>query len=285
MKWTPRVSQNTRTHVLPIGERTLIMGILNTSEDSFSGDGISGIEEACSRALKMEEDGADIIDIGGQSTRPGAARISSGQEMERTSPVIKQVAAAVNIPVSIDTYKSVVASEAVKNGAAMVNDISGLRFDSDMAGVVSESGVPVIVMHIRGTPEDMQTGEIIYDDVLARVKEYLAESVKLAVRAGIQEDMIIVDPGIGFGKTVKHNLVIINRLNDLKTLKTPILIGTSRKSLIGKVLDLPAGERLEGTAATVALSIARGADIVRVHDVKEMKRVAVMSDAIVRETG
>ncbi|MFH1353277.1 MAG: dihydropteroate synthase [bacterium] len=281
MKWTPKTPQG-KCYSLPVGERTIIMGILNVSPDSFSGDGVSARDEALARGEKLIRDGADIIDVGGQSTRPGAEQISAEEEIERTAPVIKELAAGFDVPVSIDTYKSAVAEKAFLSGAAILNDISGLRFDERMAPLAAEFNVPVVLMHIRGTPENMQKGGIFYEDVIESIKVYLKKSIEIAVGAGIPQGMIIIDPGIGFGKTVEHNLVILKRLKELGELGKPVLIGTSRKSVIGEVLNLPAGERLEGTAATVAVAIANGADIVRVHDVKEMKRVAVMTDAIMR---
>jgi len=282
MEWTVKLKKGDRKYSLPLGARTVIMGVLNTSPDSFSGDGISSPKEAILKAEELVKSGADIIDVGGQSTRPGAEAISIGEEIRRTAGLINEIVKEFNIPVSIDTYKAPVAEAALSGGASIINDISGLKFDGGMAHLASRAGVPVILMHIKGTPKDMQKGEIIYDDLMGEIKKYLQESINIALKAGVHGDLIIIDPGIGFGKTVNHNLIILKRLRELKELGKPILVGTSRKSMIGKILNLPEGERLEGTAATVALSIANGADIIRVHDVKEIKRVAVMTDAIVR---
>ena len=257
------------------GERTYVMGIINVTPDSFSGDGLAGDPgRAEARALRFRDEGADILDIGAESTRPGHTPISAEEELRRLIPCLRAVLKAVDLPVSVDTYKAEVARKALEEGAHMVNDVWGLRRDPDMARVVAEFGVPVVIMHNRERPE--------YSDLMAEVKADLMASVDLALRAGVPEGHIILDPGIGFGKTPEHNLQVLNRLDELRALGFPILVGTSRKSVIGYVLDLPVNERLEGTSATVALSIARGADIVRVHDVRQMVRVARMSDAVVR---
>ncbi len=257
------------------GARTYVMGIVNVTPDSFSGDGVTDLEKAVSQARQMEQDGADLIDIGGESTRPetwAGPGLSSQNELARVIPVLERAVAALSVPVSIDTYKAAVAERAVAAGAAMVNDVWGLRRDPEMAATVVRSGVPVVLMH-----NNPGGG---YRDLIGEIAASLRESVELARSAGIAEDRIIVDPGIGFGKTREENLEIIRRLPELRGLGFPLLIGPSRKSFIGKTLDLPAGERLEGTAAAIALSIAGGADIVRVHDVKAMVRVARMADAI-----
>ncbi|MCD6413178.1 MAG: dihydropteroate synthase [Elusimicrobia bacterium] len=280
MKWKP--PHFDRSFELSFGERTFVMGILNTSPDSFSGDGVAEIKRAVRRGLRLVREGADIIDVGGQSTRPGSREVSIDEEIRRTSPVIEKLASSVEVPISIDTYKSEVAQAALSAGASIVNDISGFRFDRKIAKVAAEYKVPVILMHIRKTPATMQKGRIFYRDVIRAIKKYLKDSIEIAKKNGVDGKKIIIDPGIGFGKTVEHNLEILRRLSELKDLKKPILVGTSRKSMIGKILDLPVNQRLEGTAATVAVSIANGADIIRVHDVKQMKRVAVMTDAIVR---
>ncbi len=280
MKWRLKASQ--RKFSLPFGMRTFIMGILNTSPDSFSGDGVAETTRAVEKGLKLAADGADIIDVGGQSTRPGSREVSIKAEIQRTTPVIEKLASRLKIPISIDTYKSEVAKAAFSAGAAILNDISGLKFDRKMADVAAEFGVPVVLMHIRKTPATMQKGRIYYRDVVGAIKKYLGESVEIAKKSGIDEGKIIVDPGIGFGKTVAHNLEIIRRLKEIKEMGYPVLVGPSRKSMIGKILNLPVEERIEGTAAVVAVSVANGADIVRVHDVKQMKRVAAMTDAIVR---
>jgi len=264
------------------GKRTYIMGILNVTPDSFSDGGkFVDSDKAVAHALRMAKEGADIIDIGGESTRPGAKGVSAKEEIKRVVPVIKKLKKKSRVAISIDTTKSEVAKEALRAGADMVNDISGLHFDKKLAKVAARHGVPVVLMHIRGRPRTMQK-KPGYEDLTQEILDYLEEGIKIAEASGISRKNIIVDPGIGFGKTVKHNLEILLRLKEFRSLGRPILIGTSRKSLIGKTLNLPVEDRLEGTAATVALSIANGADIIRVHDVKEMKRVAKMSDAAVR---
>ena len=283
MDWTSRISG--KKYAIPLGERTFVMGIINTSPDSFSGDGLNSVDDAVRQAERFIREGADILDVGGQSTRPGAEAIDAGEEISRTAPLIKELSSKFDVPVSIDTYKSEVARAALENGAAMINDISAFHFDEKMAGLASVYGVPVILMHIKGIPETMQKGEIVYDDVIGSIKKYLNRAVKSALEAGIREDMIILDPGIGFGKTVEHNLIILKRLAELKETGKPLLVGVSRKSFIGKTLNLPENERIEGTAAAVSAAIMNGADIIRVHDVAEMKRVAVMTDAIVRAGG
>ncbi len=273
------------------GARTYIMGIINVTPDSFSGDGLAGnVEEAVAQAIRFVEEGADILDIGGESTRPGSQPISEEEELSRVMPVLKRLVKEVDVPISIDTYKARVAREAIEAGASMVNDVWGLRMDPDMAKVVAEYDVPVVVMHNRSNPknavQEARLGGryvgIEYQDLMADIVRELEYSIGLALDAGVDFEKIIVDPGIGFGKTVEQNLEILRRLGELKVLGRPILLGTSRKSVIGYVLNLPPNERVEGTAATVALGIAAGADIVRVHDVKAMARVAKMADAIVR---
>lgn len=267
---------------LEFGRKTLVMGVLNVTPDSFSDGGLYlNLDRAVARAKAMVMEGADIIDLGGESTRPFADPVPPEEEMARVIPVLERLIAEVRVPISVDTYKSEVAWRALELGAAMINDISGLRADSRMAEVIAASGCPVVVVHMQGTPKTMQV-KPVYADVMEEVKAGLRASMDIARRAGVEEGKVIVDPGIGFGKTAEHNLEILHRLAELKSLGRHILIGTSRKSFIGKVLELPPGERLEGTAATVALSIAHGADLVRVHDVKAMKRVAQMTDAIVR---
>ncbi|MBA3051786.1 MAG: dihydropteroate synthase [Candidatus Omnitrophota bacterium] len=283
MDWTSRSSG--KKYAIPFGERTFIMGIINTSPDSFSGDGLNSDDEALRQAGRFIREGADILDVGGQSTRPGAKAIDAGEEIKRTASLIKELSSKFDVPVSIDTYKSEVARAALENGAAMINDISAFQFDKKMPGIVSEYGVPAILMHIKGIPENMQDGVIVYDDVMDSIKEYLRKAIKGALEAGISENMIIVDPGIGFGKTVEHNLIILQRLAELKELGRPVLAGVSRKSFIGKTLNLPENDRLEGTAAAVAAAIMNGADMIRVHDVGAMKRVAAMTDAIVKAGG
>ena len=269
--------------VFDLGIRTHIMGVLNITPDSFSDGGqFPGHGDAIAHARAMAAQGADIIDIGGESTRPGAEPLSEEEELRRILPVIERVARELPTPVSVDTYKAAVARKALAAGASVVNDISGLRFSSDMARVVADHDAAVILMHIKGTPRDMQTNPV-YEDVVGEIMKYLEESVAIALNAGIRSDRILVDPGIGFGKTVQHNLEIIDRLDEFRTLGFPVVLGTSRKRFIGAVLNIPEPkERVEGTAATVAVAIQRGAHIVRVHDVGAMVRVARMTDAIVR---
>lgn len=263
-------------YTLPLGQRTLIMGILNVTPDSFSdGGNFYSVENALHQAQLMANEGADIIDVGGESTRPGSTAISATEEIERVLPVIKALRKEIDRPVSIDTYKASVAAAALKEGAHMINDVWGFRGDPQMAHLAAETGVAVCLMHNRQ--------EAVYkDNLLSEVIKDLRECLETATRAGVKKENIVIDPGIGFGKTLAHNLILMHRLAELKSLGYPMLLGTSRKSMIGKVLDLPAADRLEGTAATVALGIAAGADIIRVHDVKEMRRVAIMTDAIVR---
>jgi dihydropteroate synthase len=269
--------------VLDLGSRTHIMGILNVTPDSFSDGGRhADTARAITQARLMAAQGADIIDVGGESTRPGAEPVSEDEELRRIIPVIERLASELTIPISVDTYKSRVARKALAAGASIVNDISGLRFSLDMAGVVAEHGAAVVIMHIKGTPRDMQQNPV-YTDVVAEVRSYLADSITIAVQAGVKPESILVDPGIGFGKTLEHNLTLLNRLGELRSLGRPILLGTSRKKFIGAILGIAeADRRQEGTAATIVLGIERGARVLRVHDVAPMVKVARMTDAIVR---
>ncbi len=257
------------------GERTYIMGVLNLTPDSFSGDGLSADTEAVlAQARRFTAHGADIIDIGGESTRPNGQTISADEEIKRVIPAIERLAGEVSVPISIDTYKASVARRAVAAGARMINDVWGLRQDAGLARVAAEAGLPlVLTSNQRDEPAA---------DIISGVISDLERAIRQAIAAGVPRECIIIDPGIGFGKSLKQNLEILRRLAELKQLGRPILLGTSRKSMIGLVLDLPVGERLLGTAATVAIGIANGADIVRVHDVKQMREVSRMSDAIVR---
>jgi dihydropteroate synthase len=248
------------------------MGVLNLSPDSFSGDGFSNLTTVGMQARRFINDGADIIDIGGESTRPDSQPISTDEELKRVIPVIEKLTDELSVPISIDTYKSAVASRAVAAGAKIINDVWGLKKDPKLAQIAAEAGVPIILTsNQRDRP---------VDDIMVEVTTDLKRGINLAKKAGVAEQNIIIDPGIGFGKSLKQNLEIIRRLAELKILGRPILLGTSRKSVIGLVLDLPPDQRLEGTATTIAIGIANGADIVRVHDVKEMVRVCRMSDAI-----
>jgi dihydropteroate synthase len=259
------------------------MGILNVTPDSFSDGGrFFDPSSAIHRGIQMAEDGADIIDIGGESTRPGAEPISVEEEVRRTIPVIEALAKEIRIPISIDTYKAEVAKRALDAGAGIVNDISGLRYDPRMAKVVAGYSVPVVIMHMKGSPKDMQKAPV-YEALIPEILDYLREGIRMATEAGIPEDKIIVDPGIGFGKRFEHNLEIIHNLCEFVLLEKPLLVGPSRKAFIGKILgDVPSEERLEGTAAAVAISIFNGAHIIRVHDVKEMAKVVKVADAIKR---
>ena len=262
------------------GTKTFVMGVLNVTPDSFSRDGVgTDVERAVEQALRFQEWGADIIDIGGESTRPASIypdseMVSVVDELDRVLPVIEALTHLLEIPISIDTYKSEVATQAIASGAEIVNDVWGLTRDPDIGAVIAKSGVPVILMHNQAHTR--------YRDVVPDVFGRLHELTQNAIELGISKENIILDPGMGFGKTAQHNLQILRRLREFDALDLPLLVGMSRKSTIGYVLELPVDDRLEGTAATVAISIANGADIVRVHDVKEMARVAKMTDAIVR---
>ena len=259
------------------------MGILNVTPDSFSDGGVYfDKEKAVEHALRMQEDGADIIDIGGESTRPGAKAVTLKEEIKRVVPVIEALTKKVSIPISIDTYKSDVADAAISAGASIVNDISGLRFDKKMPKVAARHKTSVVIMHIKGTPKNMQKNPS-YKALIPEILDYLTESIAIARDAGMPDDMIIIDPGIGFGKTLEHNLEIISRLHEFRGFEKPILIGPSRKAFIGMTLGgLPAEERIEGTASAVAIGIFNGANILRVHDVKAMSRVAKVADAVMR---
>jgi dihydropteroate synthase len=265
------------SRVLTLGERTVVMGILNVTPDSFSDGGrYNDVDRAVAHALEMLEQGADIIDVGGESTRPGHTPVDAAEEIRRVEPVIRAIReAAPHAILSIDTYKAEVAEVALKAGADIINDVWGLQRDPEMARVAARYQAPVVVMHNQEGTE--------YRDLVEDVIHFLRRSIRIASEAGLPPELVIVDPGIGFGKTPEQNLDLLRDLARLRVLGRPILLGTSRKSTIGKVLGgLPPHERLEGTAATVAIGIANGAEIIRVHDVKEMKRVAVMTDAIVR---
>jgi dihydropteroate synthase len=277
-------------HRMTVGNRTLdlagrthLMGILNVTPDSFSDGGRYGDPAAAAEhAAALAAAGADIIDVGGESTRPGAEAVPEDEELRRIIPVIERIAADLPVPVSVDTYKSGVAARALAAGASIVNDISGLRFSPDMAKVVADRGAAVVIMHIKGTPRDMQQAPV-YGDVIGEIADYLGGGIDLALRAGVARERIMIDPGIGFGKTLAHNLEVLDRLDEFRSLGCPIVIGTSRKRFIGTVLGIDdPRDRVEGTAATVALAIERGCHIVRVHDVAAMARVARMTDAIVR---
>lgn len=265
-----------------LAEKVAVMGILNLTPDSFyDGGKYKGEKEILNRVEQMVEEGADIIDIGGESTRPGALPVTEKEEIKRVIPYIRKITHLFDIPVSIDTYKSKVAISALEEGAQMINDISGLRFDPEMVKVVSSYNVPVVIMHIKGTPRNMQNNPR-YESLMDEIISYLDDGIQRAVRAGIDPEKIIVDPGIGFGKTVEHNLFILKRLSELKVLGKPILIGVSRKSFIGKVLGLPVEKRLTGSLAASCIAVMKGARIVRTHDVKETREVVDLTDAILK---
>lgn len=277
-KRSPRITWDRFS--LDLDKKTCLMGILNCTPDSFSDGGrYISPDDALLHAADMVASGADIIDIGGESTRPGARPVTADQEIERVVPVIEKLKRSLDIPISIDTNKASVAQTALESGASMVNDITGLKGDPDMAKVVAAFGVPVIAMHIKGRPQTMQNAPC-YKDLISEIIDSLRESIDIARFNGIAEDMVIIDPGIGFGKTLEHNLRIIRELYRFKTLGRPIMVGPSRKSFIGQVLNREVEGRLMGTAASIALAIANGASIVRVHDIKEMRDVAIVSDAI-----
>lgn len=275
------------------GERSYVMAILNATPDSFSGDGLLGVG-AVERTLAAAElalaGGADILDLGGESTRPGAAPVDAAMEIARIVPLLRALRRAHACPISVDTSKAEVARAALAEGADWINDVWGLRADDDLAAVVATAGAPIVLMHNRSTPNSVALAErlgtfyqgVVYDDLLGDVRRELRLSLDLARRAGIAENRILLDPGLGFGKTPQQNLELLDRLGELRDLGFPLLVGSSRKSFIGLTLGLPPEDRLEGTAATVAVAIARGADVLRVHDVKAMSRVARMTDAIVR---
>lgn len=265
---------------LRLGGKTHVMGILNVTRDSFyDGDRYNTLENAIDRALKMVEEGADIIDIGGESTRPGAYPVSETEEIKRVIPVIKILSKQIRKPISIDTYKAKVAEKAIDAGASIINDIGGLLVDKNMGVVAARAHVPVIIMHKKGTPRTMQRYPI-RKNVLPEIMASLRKSISVAIDSGIDEGKIILDPGIGFGKTMQHNLEILKRLREFKSMGFPILIGTSRKKFIGTILDLPVQERLYGTLATIAVAVLNGAHIVRVHDVREAVQVVTICDAI-----
>ncbi|HZD10271.1 MAG TPA: dihydropteroate synthase [Candidatus Binatia bacterium] len=276
------------------GWRTYVMGIVNVTPDSFSGDGLLSddgwLDATLAQARQFVSAGADILDVGGESTRPGSMPVTADEELARVAPAIALLCEALDVPVSVDTYRASVAEAALDAGADWINDVWGLRMDPEMASLVAAAGCPIVLMHNRSQPKNVEQREklggryvgIHYDDLIGDVKRELLESVERALVAGVERENIIVDPGIGFGKTVSQNLRLIDELDEIKGLGYPLLLGTSRKSFIGYTLGLPPEERVEGTAATVAIGIDRGADIVRVHDVSPIVRVARMTDRVVR---
>ena len=258
------------------GTKTYIMGILNVTPDSFSdGGNFTSIDKAINHANKMIEEGVDIIDLGGESTRPGHEKVDEDEELSRVIPVVKALKNQLDIAISIDTYKSKVANECLKLGVEMINDVWGLRKDPNMANVVVKYGAYICIMH-------NQDGTVYKKDIIDSIKEFLCDSINIAKEAGVKDDKIILDPGIGFGKTFEQNLEVMARLNELKELGYPILLGTSRKSMIGNILNVEPKDRVEGTIATTVLGIKDGIDIVRVHDVLENLRAAKVADAIYR---
>ena len=275
---------NCRDLELDVHDRPLIMGVLNVTPDSFSDGGrYDTLESALDRARQMAAEGADIIDVGGESTRPGARPVELKEECRRVIPVVERLCSELDVPVSVDTYKTGVARRALKAGARIINDISALRFDPKMPALIARSGAGLVLMHMKGTPRSMQR-KPHYDDAVSEIYRFLAAQVRLAVKAGIAREQLVIDPGIGFGKRVQDNLLLINRLDEFLGLGLPVLVGLSRKSFIGQVLDVPVGDRLEGTAAALSLAVARGAGVLRVHDVRRMVRVARMARAISKMT-
>jgi dihydropteroate synthase len=267
---------------ITLGRKTMVMGILNVTPDSFSDSGLfSSPQKAIEHGLAMADEGADIIDIGGESTRPGSRSVGVKIELKRVLPVIEGLAKKIKIPISVDTKKAEVARLAVDFGAEIINDISALNGDKNMAETIRKTRAAAILMHMRGKPKNMQKGSLAYDNLMGEITDYLKQSSKKALNAGVEKDCIVIDPGIGFGKTPEDNYKIIKDLSELKALGMPVLIGTSRKSFIGKITGGEPDERMEGTAATIAAAIMNGCHIIRVHDVAAMKKVAAVTDAIV----
>jgi dihydropteroate synthase len=263
------------------GERTIVVGVINVTPDSFSDGGVHfDAARAVDRALELESEGADIVEIGGESTRPGSGRVSGDEELSRVLPVLRKLTGRLRVPIAIDTYKSEVAAEAIAHGASIVNDISALRFDPALAAVVARESAALVLMHMRGEPATMQrTAPSL--DIFGEIKSDLEKAIILAESHGVSRDLMIVDPGIGFGKTLEQNLAILNHLERFEAFNLPLMIGTSRKSFIGRINESPGSGRAFGTAASVAIAIMRGTHLVRVHDVKEMVEVARIADAII----
>lgn len=284
-----------RPKTLAWGVKTYIMGIVNATPDSFSGDGLITTDDWLTEAVDLAERhvqaGADILDVGAESTRPGSIPISPETEQERLLPALQAIRRAVDVPISVDTYRASVAEAALEAGADWINDVWGLRLDADMAGLVARSECPIIIMHNRSKPKNVDQEERLggryvgskYKNLIEDVRRELQDSIDLALNAGVQISRIIIDPGIGFGKTVSQNARLLNELDKIKAMGFPLLVGPSRKSFIGYTLDLPPNDRLEGTAATVTIAIDRGADVIRVHDVQAMSRVARMTDTVIRQ--
>jgi dihydropteroate synthase len=269
-----------RKRTFTLGKRTLLMGVLNVTPDSFSDGGLFFDKKtAIAHGLKMVEEGADFIDIGGESTRPGSKPLGLDEELRRVIPVIESLAKEVDAPISIDTYKSAVAKKAIEAGAQIINDISGLNLDPSLSQVAAKEDVPLVLMHIRGNPETMQKN-IHYDSLFSEIIQYLRNSIQRAESAGVDPEQIIIDPGIGFGKTVEDNLLILKNLQEFKILGKPLLLGTSRKSFIGKILNADVTGRLEGTLSSIVVGALNGAHIIRCHDVLQAKRAIAITDAV-----
>jgi len=267
-------------YCLELDTRTLVMGVLNVTPDSFyDGGRYHALDDAIAQALRMAREGADIIDIGGESTKPYSDPLPLDEELARVIPVIKRLSKEIDLPISIDTYKSEVALRALEAGAAMVNDISAMRFDPAIGNVAAEAGVPIVLMHMKGTPQNMQINPT-YEDLLGEIMEFLRGAAEMAVSIGIKRDLIIIDPGIGFGKSFDDNLVILRDLGRFSSLGYPILMGTSNKSFIGRVLGVPVESRETGTMATIAAAVMNGAHIIRAHNVSAAKETVTIIDAI-----
>ncbi len=262
-----------------MGNKIKIIGIINVTDNSFSGDGLLEISEIVEKAKLFEREGADIIDIGGQSTRPGSSSISIEEEIERVVPAINAIKKEVNLPISVDSYKPEVVEEAIKEGASIINDIYGLA-QSEMREISARYNLPTIIMHIKGTPQDMQDNPQ-YENVVEEIINYFKERIKLATSSGVKEDKIIIDPGIGFGKKFEHNLEILRNISEFKKLNKQVLVGVSRKSFLGQILNAPPQERLEGNLAVAVYCAMQGVDIVRVHEVKETKRALSVIEALI----
>ncbi|WZL72896.1 dihydropteroate synthase [Clostridiaceae bacterium 35-E11] len=280
MKHIPnrKVLVSCKEYTLDLGSKTYIMGILNITPDSFSDGGqFIDVEKAVARAKEMVVQGAHIIDIGGESTRPGSIEVSADEEIQRVLPVVERLIKEINVPISVDTSKAIVAEKVLQAGAHMINDVWGLQKDPDMAQVIAKYNVPIVAMH-------NQIGTEYKTDIVEEIINFLKKSIEIALDAGIKKENIILDPGIGFGKTSEQNIHVMSRLDEFNNIGYPILLGTSRKSMIGKILDLPPAQRVEGTISTSVIGIMHGVDIVRVHDVQENLRAILVADAIVRGT-
>lgn len=282
MRNKPILEVDGKQHIL--GHKTWFMGVVNVTPDSFSDPGLYlDKDRAVKKGLELEKQGADILDIGGESTRPGSDPVSAEEELKRIIPVIAELRERTKVLISVDTTKAAVAEKALAAGADIVNDISAFRFDDRMPLLISDSGAPVVLMHMKGVPKTMQSNPF-YEDLFQEISCFLEERIATATAYGIKREKIIIDPGIGFGKGLEHNLAIINNLSFLEELGRPILAGISRKSFIGKILNLPPQERAEGTIASAVLSVLKGAHILRVHDVEQVKRAITVAEAIMSES-